>query len=375
MELSLGPRQKSAIGTALTLLAAVVILASLGGIFFAIGMFFSTFSGVFLPVAVAGVVALVLKPYFDWLSSFRRIPKVLALVLVFISLLIPVVAIGWFFGAVIVGQISDLVGEFPAWWEQASRWTQERWPAVQRFLSESPIAHKLTEALQDRQEELLAGLGLVGGKALSAGAGVLRGIGTLFSWAVLPVYIAFFLLMSPGPIDTQKLLPFLKTKTREDAVYLAREFVNIIVAFFRGQLLVALSQGMLFALGFTLVGLKYGLILGIMLGFLNIIPYLGSIIGLGIALPLAFFQGGGGWITALLVLAVFAIVQMIEGYYLTPRIMGDRTGLHPMVIMIAMFFWGSALGGIVGMILAIPLTAFLVVFWRLAREKYIGELV
>ncbi len=71
---------------------------------------------------------------------------------------------------------------------------------------------------------------------------------------------------------------------------------------------------------------------------------------------------------------VFSIVQMIEGYILTPRIMGDRTGLHPLTIIIAIFFWGSALGGILGMILAIPLTAFLVVLWRLAREKYIGQL-
>jgi len=76
-----------------------------------------------------------------------------------------------------------------------------------------------------------------------------------------------------------------------------------------------------------------------------------------------------------LVLAVFGLVQTIEGYLLTPRIMGDRTGLHPMVIIVAIFFWGTALSGVLGMILAIPLTAFLVVFWRLAREKYVGEIV
>ena len=70
-----------------------------------------------------------------------------------------------------------------------------------------------------------------------------------------------------------------------------------------------------------------------------------------------------------------AAVQVIEGYVLTPRIMGDRTGLHPMVIIFAVLFWGTALGGILGMILAIPLTAFLVVFWRLAKEKYIAELI
>ena len=75
------------------------------------------------------------------------------------------------------------------------------------------------------------------------------------------------------------------------------------------------------------------------------------------------------------VVVAMVLVSSIESYYLTPKIMGDRTGLHPMVIIVSIFFWGSALGGIAGMILAIPLTAFLVVFWRLAQERYIKELV
>ena len=147
------------------------------------------------------------------------------------------------------------------------------------------------------------------------------------------------------------------------------------VAFFRGQLVIASIQGVLFAIGFSLAGLKYGAVIGITLGFLNIVPYLGNIIGLGTALPIAFFQEGGGIGRVVAVLVVFAIVQSIEGYFLTPKIMGDRTGLHPVVIIIAIFFWGTALSGISGMILAIPLTAFMVVFWRLAREKYVRELV
>ena len=76
------------------------------------------------------------------------------------------------------------------------------------------------------------------------------------------------------------------------------EFLNIIVAFFRGQLVIAFLQGLLFAIGFTVVGLKYGFVIGLTLGFLNIVPYLGNIIGLGTALPLAFFQEGGGIVQA-----------------------------------------------------------------------------
>jgi predicted PurR-regulated permease PerM len=158
-------------------------------------------------------------------------------------------------------------------------------------------------------------------------------------------------------------------------VYLLEEFINILVAFFRGQIVIALLQGLLFAAGFMLAGLQYGFALGLMLGFLNIIPYLGNLIGLAVALPLAFFQADGGAGKLGLVVGVFVVVQLVEGYVLTPRIMGKRTGLHPMAIVVAILFWGSALGGLTGMILAIPLTAFFVVFWRLLKNKYITEIV
>ena len=172
-----------------------------------------------------------------------------------------------------------------------------------------------------------------------------------------------------------EFLPFLKPETKKDVLYLVRQFVDILVAFFRGQLLVAFFQGLLFAIGFSLIGLKYGFVLGMLLGFMNIIPYLGSLIGLSIALPLAYFQPEGGGVLLGCVVLVFTVVQCIEGYLLTPKIMGDKTGLHPVAIMVAVFFWSSALNGMLGLLLAIPLTAFLVVFWRLAKEKYIEEIV
>ncbi|NOQ14786.1 MAG: AI-2E family transporter, partial [Methyloprofundus sp.] len=173
---------------------------------------------------------------------------------------------------------------------------------------------------------------------------------------------------------TSSHLPFLKPETAKDLIYLFHEFVCLVVSFFRGQIIIALLQGVLFAVGFSLAGLEYGAVLGITLGFLNLVPYLGSMLGLAVCLPIAWFQVNGGMDLLLIVSLVFAVVQMIEGYIITPRIMGDRTGLHPMVIIVAIFFWGSALGGILGMILAIPLTAFLVVLWRLMKEKYIVQI-
>src|SRR6185436_18835245 len=90
-------------------------------------------------------------------------------------------------------------------------------------------------------------------------------------------------------------LTFLSPGVRDDVVFLASEFVSIVESFFRGQLLIGLAMGVLFALGFSIIGLKFGLFIGIALGILNIVPYLGTILGFAVALPLAYFQHGGGW--------------------------------------------------------------------------------
>jgi predicted PurR-regulated permease PerM len=374
--MQLSQRQQRAVATAVTILAVLVILCAIAGLVWLTALFLQRFSSVFLPLAVGAVAALVFNPYFEWLRRKLRLPPVLALAVVFISILVPVAAFFWFFGALVVEQVSDLVARLPEWWRALVDDVQERWPKVVRFFEENPWGQRLREAVEGQQSRLVSGLQGMGETALSAGAVVLRGVGTALAWAVLPVYFAFFLMADPGRFqDLERYLPFLKQETRKDLVYLAQEFVNMVVSFFRGQLIVALLQGLLFAIGFSLVGLKYGFVLGLILGFLNIIPYLGSIVGLSVALPLALFQDGGGWDLMAWVVGVFALVQMIEGYLLTPKIMGDRTGLHPVAIIVAIFFWGSALNGILGMILAIPLTAFLVVAWRLAKEKYIEEWV
>ena len=374
--MDLSDRQTRVVAAAVTTLSLVVILAAVAALFWVAAAFLKAFSHVFLPLAVAGVAALVFRPYFDFLRTKLKMPVGLAIVAFFLSALVPLTAFGWFFGALIADQISGMVKAFPEWWTRVQEQFRSQWPQVVQFFQTTPMGQQITEIAEAQKDTVLQGLQLMGGKALSAGAGVLRGIGVLAAWVVTPVYLIFFLMAERKPLkNLEGNLPFLKVETRKDVVFLAQEFINIIVAFFRGQLVIAFLQGVLYAIGFSIVGLKYGFVLGLVLGFLNIIPYLGSIIGLGTTLPLAYFQQGGGLWTLVAVLVVFTIVQLIESYLLTPKIMGDKTGLHPMAIIVAIFFWGSALQGILGMILAIPLTAFLVVFWRLAKERYIDEWV
>ena len=375
MTLNFTERQGSAVVAAITILSAAVILLAAGSVVWVIAVFFRAFSGVFLPLAVGAVAALVFRPYYLWLHERLGLPVPLAVAAVFLSILLPVGAFLWFFGSLVVEQFADLVGRAPELWDSLGAFVRERVPQLVEFMQSSPLGQRIQSGLESQQAALIDGVQSLGVRALSVGAGIVRGIGAALAWAVLPVYFGFFLTRKTSNIDPTHVLPFLKADTRADVMYLVDEFIQIIVAFFRGQLIIAFLQGVLFAVGFSLAGLRYGFVIGLLLGFLNIIPYLGSLVGLSMALPIAFFQQGGGIGTLIWVVAVFAVVQLIEGYVLTPKIMGDRTGLHFMAIIVAIFFWGSAIGGILGMILAIPLTAFLVSFWRLAKEKYIGELV
>ncbi|MCY3767957.1 MAG: AI-2E family transporter [Gammaproteobacteria bacterium] len=375
MKIVLNSQQEKIVAAGVTTLGAGIVVAAIVILFAVTAWFFQSFSHVFLPLAVAGVLAMVLDPWYEWLKS-RGLPGAMALMAVFASLIVPIAAILVFFGTLIVSQFGDLLDQLPAFWEHFTAWLRSQQPNISRFFSPDGVGAKITEALQSPNGPAADAANYVLSTILSAGNSIASGIISLLSWVITPVYLAFFLLipkLRPGSLSPESF-SFFREETAKDLIYLIREFFELVVLFFRGQLLISLFQGILFAIGFSLIGLEYGIILGLILGFLNIVPFLGSMVGLSVCLPLAWFQDGGGMHLVLLALAVFAIVQAIEGYFLTPKIMGDRTGLNPLTIIIAIFFWGAALDGILGMILAIPLTAFLVVFWRLAREKYMGQI-
>lgn len=375
-ELELGPRQRATVAAALTLLAALLLAAVGSGIVWGLARFINRFQNVLLPPVVAGILAMLLRPYYDWLLKVCRGSRTAALALFFLSALVPLVAFAWTVGAFAVNQILQFIDELPAIIGRLQELARSHWPKVTTLLEKYGLMAEFNSQLKNPDGIVVSLLRYWGGRLSQSLVQLFQSAAGLFAWAVLPVYLAFFLMAKP--FETRKIgdfLPFLKKETREDVVYLFSQFVEILLTFFRGQIIVAFAQGLLFALGFALVGLPYGIVIGISLGFLNIIPYLGSIAGLAVALPLAYFSKSGGLALVALVLVVFSTVQAIEGYILTPRIMGKRTGLHPALIIFAVFFWGVALGGILGMMLAIPLTAFAVVFWRLLEKKYLAEVV
>lgn len=373
IDLELSPKQKGAIGAALTTVSVVFVAAVVIAILAFIVNFFTFFSSVFLPLAVAGILATLLKPYYNWLFS-RVKSSTLSIIIIFLSLLIPVGLLSAYFGAKLVEQIVGFIKALPVWIDSAQVYIQDHLPAIRDLIEKYDLKEKAMGLFPGDGSVLGESAKKVGGGIFATGAIVFEQVAGLLSWVVMPIYF-FFMIKTPVVTWSQleENMPFFKERTRKDVVYLISEFVGILVAFFRGQLIVAFCQGLMFAIGFVLVGLPHGFVIGLVLGFLNIIPYLGNIIGLAVVIPLAWFHPSGGLNLLVGVGIIFTIVQCVEGYILTPRIMGEKTGLHPMAIIFAIFFWGTALQGLLGMILAIPLTAFLVVFWRLARKNYIKE--
>jgi predicted PurR-regulated permease PerM len=367
----LNASQRRTVGFTLTLAAicgaaALIILS-----FIVLGRLVGFFSSVLWPLAVAGVLTLILRPVVDLLVRRLKLRRPAAVVLIYGIVALLLGGALFLLLPPLIDQLLDFVGYLPTLWNDAGNKFAiyyPEWVTLAKRQLANPTVRQIADTLATEARGLLSHTI----PSLKAAGGGLLGVGAFVAHvAIIPVYLFFFLLSTGDPTrNLSKHLPFLNPDLRSDLVFLVREFIGIVESFFRGQLLIGLIMGALLALGFTIVGLKFGLFIGLVVGVLNIVPYLGSIIGIAVTVPLAFLQPGGGWQLVGLVLLVKIIVQTIEGWVLTPKIMGERTGLHPVTIIVAIFFWGTAFDGILGMLLAIPLTAFFVTAWRLAKQKY-----
>lgn len=184
---------------------------------------------------------------------------------------------------------------------------------------------------------------------------------------LLPILTFYFLR------DWDKLVERVATLIPRDKIgmvsRLAVESDAVLGAFLRGQFLVMVALGAIYAVGLTLVGLKLGLLIGIIAGLISFVPYLGTAVGVVLGLVAAFIQPDAGLTLVGLVLAVFVAGQMLEGYVLTPRIVGDRIGLHPVAVIFAIMA-GGQLFGFLGMLLALPVAAVSNVLLRYAQQHY-----
>jgi predicted PurR-regulated permease PerM len=370
------PTQRKIIGIAAGLASFLTIIALIVVIVMVLSKVVGTFGGLLWPLAVAGIAALMLRPVVGMIERTIRTGRVTSVIILFSLFTVAFVGFTLSFLPSLISQLIDFIEALPGIWDRALATIQETYPdwveAYNRQM-ENEVVRDFINGTVGQVKELASGLGP---NLKAAGNQVLGVFGIATGLAIIPVYLFFFLLSDDDPTkNLPNNLPFLKDSTRDDVVFLVREFIGIIVSFFRGQLVIGLIMGVLLSIGFWIVGLKFAFVFGMSIGLLNVVPYLGTILGLGLVIPTAYLQPEGSFTLMGLTLVVFVIVQIIEGYLLTPKIMGKQTGLHPVTIIIAIFFWGTALGGILGMVLAIPLTAFFVTAWRLGKHKYFTKLV
>ena len=326
--------------------AALVLLAALWLI-----------GNVILPFVVGGAIAYFLDPLADRLER-TGIGRVWATILISLGMLLLVVALVLAVIPSLVAQLTALVNVAPDLFQQLQAFLTDRFPSL---MDETSTARqtltRLGETIQAR-----------GGEFANALVGSALGVINAVVFIVVVPVVSFYMLL-----DWDRML------ARVDAVLprdhapvirrLAREIDDTMSAFVRGQISVCLILGTFYAVALMLAGLQFGMVVGAIAGAITFIPYIGSLVGGALAIGLALFQFWGDWVSIGLVAGIFVLGQFLEGNIITPKLVGDSVGLHPVWLLFALSAFG-ALFGFLGLLIAVPLAASIGVLVRFGLEQY-----
>jgi predicted PurR-regulated permease PerM len=319
-------------------------------------------SGVLLPFLISFVVAYMLAPIVNFFQHTCRLKSRVLSIMVTILLVI----------GVLTGAVAAVM---PAISRQANSLSQ----SVKTYVSQWDGSEYFSPQVNERIEEIIQSIDIktliesqeiqqgvkkvlpILGDWISSGVNALMGLAVAF---ICILYIIFLL------IDYEKITTnwhkYLPTRFRDSIVMLMSDLDRNMNAYFRGQALVAGIVGILFAIGFQIIGLPMGIGIGLFIGVLNLVPYMQAL-GIPPCILLGLIQaaetGRPVWVVMLCIAAVFIIVQTIQDMVLVPKIMGDVTGMGPAWILLSLSVWGSLLG-FVGMIIALPVTTLLVSYYK-----------
>ncbi len=303
----------------------------------------------------------------------------LALAIMFFTILGPLILTCWFGGALVVDQIVNLFRALPNVITRISTWLNDNYPNLQVTVAEFGATSDqmlfFTDPARFSREIVGQITSSYGANALRAGASILKYLTHLLSGLVAILFFVYFLFRPDmRGNDYVKLLPFLKDETKGFVATQIDAFIDIVVSFFQRQVVICLIEGVLYGLGFMLVGLPYGFVLGFLLGVLNLVPLMGSALCLPLALSLAYFGDGGSTLRLVGATGVWTCGQILDNYLITPKIQGEKTGLGYAGVIFSFFFWGIIFESFLGLLLAIPLSAFCVVLWSAVKDRYIKGL-
>lgn len=247
------------------------------------------------------------------------------------------------------------------WLQQSALpWMQAQLGLEEDFWSLDQLRSAFTENLGSTRDVVAVILS----QATTSSLALLTWLANLF---LVPV-VAFY-LMRDWDLIMAKLRHLLPRRREALVVDLMTECHEVIGAFLRGQLLVMLALAVVYSSGLMLVGVELGLLIGVLAGLASIVPYMGFVVGIGAAVVAVLFQFGLQPIPLLGVAAVFTVGQMLEGMLLTPWLVGDRIGLHPVAVIFAVLA-GGQLFGFTGVLLALPVAAVIMVLLRHAHDLY-----
>jgi predicted PurR-regulated permease PerM len=360
-----------------------------------------------LPVAVAGVFAYLLEPVVSWLAR-NKVPRLLAVITVF--------------GGFVLGAALLVIGVVPSIYTESVKFSSalpgylvRGWSSIDGFLEQNlekipqlggnpspsptpdsnskptptpapdlgpgsdssnrsfvryqnnPYVQQSLQYLQDQLPSLVQRTWIFIQTSLTGVFGV---FGFMFGLLIVPIYLFFFLKESPRIAESwSNYLPLRRSEFKDEVVTVLTEINGYLINFFRGQLVVAIINGILVGIGLSIVGLQFGFLIGLGFLFFGIIPYVGYIVCYIPAILIAFAQFND-WAHPLWVTIIFfLIVAQIDGLVTTPRIVGNSVGLHPMTVIMSVFLWTLVLGGLLGAVLAIPLTATL----KVLLHRYVWD--
>ena len=391
------PNQSRILWASLTVLAITIGLACLLGMVWGLGRVLDVLSPVIWPLAVAGALAYLLDPVVDLLEK-RKVKRQNAILCVFATAALLVAGVGALVVPRLVSETRELAGKIPDYASQlqqrATTWldTKPEWkiPFLSRptatvaptnatltltnvvtitgtNVTTNTVAGNTAPGAQTVEQQtvqsiaawLPKALPIIGNWLVNQVTRVAAWFGLLAGIALVPIYCFYFLLEKKGiQGHWSNYLPVSESRVKEEIIFVITAINDRLIVFFRGQVLVAACDGVLYAIGFFAIGLNYSLLLGLVAAVLTIVPFLGAIVTFVIAFVLAVVQFQD-WLHPLLVVGVFAVVQTLEGLVISPKIIGDRVGLHPLTIIVALMVGTTLLGGLLGGLLAIPLTATL----------------
>lgn len=316
---------------------------------------------VLLPFFIAWLIAYLMNPLVEWNQRIMRLPKrILAIFISFFEIAVACTLLALLVIPMIINETQHLY-HLLTLYMQSSPDIPLIPTTLQDFIRQHITIDRISSLLNQEQWVELGQSTLRHIRNLVTTS--IHGVATAISWSIVILYV-FFILQDYEAIikGFSSLIPH---RYRPIASKVGNDIKNSMNLYFRGQALIATIVGVLHCIGFLIIGLPMAIPMGILVGVLNLIPYM-QILSYLPALLLCIIgaaDGGNFWLLGSLTIIVFIVAQIVQDGFLIPRIMGTVTGLNPAIILLSLSVWGSLLG-FVGLIIALPLTSLLLSYYR-----------